>query len=269
MIPLEEIKKDLKKHLSPKRYEHTLGVEYTASCLAMKYGADLEKARLAGLLHDCAKYLSSEDQLKTCQKYHIPVSDYERKNLEGQKKFLDMLSQGGQKVSQMSGIQSLSGIAQASGSQMHNVVYSVGKFFGHNFKPWEAVSTAAKIGKIGKFGVPVITTAISIGLDIKQKRAEDKRIKEIKVARDNYDAEVRKSIKNTRRKLEVEVRDSILANYDNKLNEINQMKLELGRTISSNKAIQEKIAELAALYDYFLGQINLRSEVDEQTPIIL
>ncbi len=80
MIPLEEIKKDLKKHLSPKRYEHTLGVEYTASCLAMKYGADLEKARLAGLLHDCAKYLSSEDQLKTCQKYHIPVSDYERKN---------------------------------------------------------------------------------------------------------------------------------------------------------------------------------------------
>jgi GTPase SAR1 family protein len=197
------------------------------------------------------------------------ISDYERKNLEGQRRFLDMLSQGGQKVSSMSGIQSLSGIAQASGSQMHNIVYSVGKFFGHNFKPWEAVNTAAKIGKIGKFGVPVITTAISIGLDIKQKRAEEKRIKEIKVARDNYDANVRKSIKDTRRKLEIEVRDSILANYDNKLNEINQMKLELGRTISSNKAIQEKIAELAALYDYFLGQINLRSEVDEQTPIIL
>ncbi len=197
------------------------------------------------------------------------ISDYERKNLEGQRKFLDLLSQGGQKVSSMSGIQSLSGIAQASGSQMHNVVYSVGKFFGHNFKPWEAVNTAAKIGKIGKFGIPVITTAISIGLDIKQKRAEDKRIKEIKAARDNYDANVRKSIKDTRRKLEDEVRNSILANYDNKLNEISQMKLELGRTISSNKAIQEKIAELAALYDYFLGQINLQSEVDEQAPIIL
>ncbi len=197
------------------------------------------------------------------------ISDYERKNLEGQRRFLDMLSKGGQKVSCMSGIQSLSGIAQASGSQMHNIVYSVGKFFGHNFKPWEAVNTAAKIGKIGKFGVPVITTAISIGLDIKQKRAEEKRIKEIKVARDNYDANVRKSIKDTRRKLEIEIRDSILANYDNKLNEINQMKLELGRTISSNKAIQEKIAELATLYDYFLGQINLRSEVYEQTPIIL
>ena len=55
----EEIKKDLKKLLSEKRFEHTMGVEYTSACLALRYGADMEKARMAGLLHDCAKYLSS------------------------------------------------------------------------------------------------------------------------------------------------------------------------------------------------------------------
>ena len=43
----EEIRKDLKNLLSEKRFEHTLGVEYTSACLAMRYGADMEKARMA------------------------------------------------------------------------------------------------------------------------------------------------------------------------------------------------------------------------------
>ena len=62
MMPIQKIKENLKKKLSSKRYEHTIGVEYTSTCLAMRYGVDIEKARIAGLLHDCAKYLSSEDK---------------------------------------------------------------------------------------------------------------------------------------------------------------------------------------------------------------
>ncbi|MCI6858937.1 MAG: bis(5'-nucleosyl)-tetraphosphatase (symmetrical) YqeK [Eubacterium sp.] len=82
MMSIKEIKEDLKRKLSPKRYEHTLGVEYTAACLALRYGADMEKARLAGLLHDCAKYLSAKDKVSACENYGIPISDYERKNPE-------------------------------------------------------------------------------------------------------------------------------------------------------------------------------------------
>ncbi len=51
----EEIQKRLKKELDKNRYEHTLGVMYTAGSLAMAYGYDYEKAMIAGLLHDCAK----------------------------------------------------------------------------------------------------------------------------------------------------------------------------------------------------------------------
>ena len=82
MMPIQKIKENLKKKLSSKRYEHTIGVEYTSTCLAMRYGVDIEKARIAGLLHDCAKYLSSEDKISKCESYGIPVSDYERKNPE-------------------------------------------------------------------------------------------------------------------------------------------------------------------------------------------
>ena len=70
MMSIQKIKEDLKKKLSSKRYEHTMGVEYTSTCLAMRYGADIEKARLAGLLHDCAKYL-------LLKKNFLNVSDME------------------------------------------------------------------------------------------------------------------------------------------------------------------------------------------------
>lgn len=82
MMTTQEIKDDLKKKLSPKRYEHTMGVAYTAACLAMRYGMDMEKAHLAGILHDCAKYLSSKEKLSACVRYGIPVSEYEQQNPE-------------------------------------------------------------------------------------------------------------------------------------------------------------------------------------------
>ena len=47
MMPIQKIKEDLKKKLSSKRYEHTIGVEYTSTCLAMRYGVDIEKAWLS------------------------------------------------------------------------------------------------------------------------------------------------------------------------------------------------------------------------------
>jgi hypothetical protein len=169
----------------------------------------------------------------------------------------------------MSNITSWSGVAQASGSQMHNVVYNVGRFFGHKFKPWEAVNTAAKIGKFGKFAVPAITAGISIGMEIHQARAEDKRRKEIRAAKDQFEADIRNRIKNIRRQLENEVRVSILSNYDNKLNEINLLKMELSKTIKQNQVIQDKIKELSALYENFIEQINCNDSVDDQEAIVI
>ena len=41
---LKKIRKAMEKELDPKRYEHTLGVAYTAASLAMCYGADCRHA---------------------------------------------------------------------------------------------------------------------------------------------------------------------------------------------------------------------------------
>lgn len=67
--------------MSKSRYEHTLGVEFISAALAMCYGADIKKAGLAGLLHDCAKQerLSPDDMISICRKYHIEISEIEEK----------------------------------------------------------------------------------------------------------------------------------------------------------------------------------------------
>ncbi len=76
----EVMVKRLKNKLTEKRFIHSLGVEYTAACLAYRYGADAEKARLAGLLHDCAKCIPTDEKLKRAIKIGIPVNKIEKKN---------------------------------------------------------------------------------------------------------------------------------------------------------------------------------------------
>lgn len=54
----------LKKRLSEYRFKHSLNVADEAVRLAKKYGADVERAELAGLLHDIMKDADKFEQLK-------------------------------------------------------------------------------------------------------------------------------------------------------------------------------------------------------------
>jgi predicted HD superfamily hydrolase involved in NAD metabolism len=68
----------IKPLLSEKRYYHSLCVSKTAVKLAEKYGADVKKAVVAGILHDIMKDLSPDEQLKMMTRYDIVLSDVER-----------------------------------------------------------------------------------------------------------------------------------------------------------------------------------------------
>lgn len=83
---MKSIKKYLKKKLEKDRYQHTLGVAATAQAMAMRYNPDttnsefINKAYLAGMLHDSAKCMSHEKKLSICEREKIYVSDFEREN---------------------------------------------------------------------------------------------------------------------------------------------------------------------------------------------
>ncbi len=76
-MELKEIRKKLKKELDKDRFGHTVGVMYTAGCLAMAHDFPQEPAMIAGLLHDCAKCITNEEKLKLCRQYHIPITAVE------------------------------------------------------------------------------------------------------------------------------------------------------------------------------------------------
>lgn len=60
-----------------KRIAHVRGTEEEAVRLAGRWGADLEKARRAAILHDCTKYLPLEEHLALCRRYGIALDELE------------------------------------------------------------------------------------------------------------------------------------------------------------------------------------------------
>ncbi len=79
---IEEIKNELKKTLSEKRYIHSIGVMEMAQSLAQIYNVDVETAKLAGLLHDIAKEMSPEEMLNYVKENGIQIDDVERINTQ-------------------------------------------------------------------------------------------------------------------------------------------------------------------------------------------
>ncbi|UUX34200.1 bis(5'-nucleosyl)-tetraphosphatase (symmetrical) YqeK [Fundicoccus culcitae] len=65
----EDLLMKLKNQISPKRYEHVLGVEETSLKLAQRYNVEREKASIAALLHDYAKEMDHEQMLNLACKY--------------------------------------------------------------------------------------------------------------------------------------------------------------------------------------------------------
>ena len=80
---IEDLRKQVKKALKEDkmRYRHTLGVADTSACLAMRYGVDMQKAYIAGLLHDCAKCVPDTVKLEECNRYGIEVTEFEKNSL--------------------------------------------------------------------------------------------------------------------------------------------------------------------------------------------
>ena len=63
---IAEIEQCIKNMTKESRFNHSKGVQSMAGQLAKHYGLDVEKAELAGLMHDCVKNLPVEEMYKLC-----------------------------------------------------------------------------------------------------------------------------------------------------------------------------------------------------------
>jgi len=77
-----EAKDKLRARLSPKRFIHTMGVVEEVERLAAYYPIDLEKARWAALLHDCAKEYSADKKRVLCKLWGIQLDEILKANID-------------------------------------------------------------------------------------------------------------------------------------------------------------------------------------------
>ncbi len=75
MLELEKIKGMLAQSLSERRLRHSYGVAEEAVRLAEHYGADREKAYIAGLVHDCAKEIAPEESIRLLREEYSVMPD--------------------------------------------------------------------------------------------------------------------------------------------------------------------------------------------------
>ena len=76
-----EMRKKLNEMLPDRRLTHSLNVSKCAVKLSEIYKCDKEKAEIAGLIHDCAKYFT-DDEIEDCvKKYNIELDELEQNNI--------------------------------------------------------------------------------------------------------------------------------------------------------------------------------------------
>lgn len=75
-----EIETEIKKRLSPRRYQHSLNVKKIAVELAKIYGLNLEKVEKAALLHDVAKDIELLKSMEIALHYEVIISAEEEKS---------------------------------------------------------------------------------------------------------------------------------------------------------------------------------------------
>ena len=66
-MDIDKLRKKVEEKLSAKRFKHVLGVEEMCVILAERNGADIEKARIAALLHDYMKETNIEVLKEMCK----------------------------------------------------------------------------------------------------------------------------------------------------------------------------------------------------------
>ena len=78
-LPMDKLEQVVISLLNPNRVAHVLGCRDTAVALAKHWGADVEDAARAGILHDITKAIDGPLQLTLCGAYGKVLSDFSRK----------------------------------------------------------------------------------------------------------------------------------------------------------------------------------------------
>ena len=126
------------------------------------------------------------------------------------------------------------GLKAFSGSNAHEWVLNIGHYFGHSFKPWEAVKWVKKINIAGK-ALGVFGVVFSWGMQAKEDIDEDRRNREIRANREKLRASFNDAANGLVIHYNNAMNDLLNENYRKRIGEIDNKVLDI-RALRKNKS---------------------------------
>ena len=77
-MTIDQMRRELQRRLNRNRFAHSIGVANTAVKLAKRFGVDVDKAYVAGLLHDCAREFENDELPAQAERRGISIGEVER-----------------------------------------------------------------------------------------------------------------------------------------------------------------------------------------------
>ncbi len=180
--------------------------------------------------------------------------------LKGMAKML--LGKGSEKFGLPGGL--MTGTKQVAGTAGHQVVYNVGKLFGKNFKPWEAVKTAKGLGQaIGILGI-----ALS-AYEVYEQVNEDAKADERRRRYENQLQEARAQIRKLAEAMAAQLHEIYQQEYDLPVvgRILEQINTSRDQVLAKESSAKELVEGLSVLRAEFKGLLQLLYAVEPKPSI--
>ncbi|MDY0388479.1 MAG: GTPase [Methanolobus sp.] len=194
---------------------------------------------------ELAQTLINQESIKVTFNTDIEINGLDKTKVESGINILNNVSRFAQGFAINKGAVSAGakGLKAVSGSDAHKVIYNVGKFFGHNFKPYEAVKYADKVAKVGSIvgKVAVVLPFLVAGYE---EYAESKYAEKIK--------EERQKVRQSYDEIANEIKISFQKQFDRFVTESYDMELSNTAKIiqgirNSDKLKEEEVVSIQGL----------------------
>ncbi|MCP9932689.1 50S ribosome-binding GTPase [Cyanobium sp. Candia 9D4] len=165
----------------------------------------------------------------------------------------DLLGRGAEKFSLPGGI--LSSSSQVAGTTGHQLVYTVGKFLGKDFRPWEAVNIAKGLGQV----VGILSIALA-AYSVYDHVNEESKAEERQRQADNQLSEARSQIRKLAEAMAAQLQDTYQQEYDLPvigviLERLNAARDEVLALETSNKELVEALSGYRTELKGCLGEL--------------
>ena len=160
------------------------------------------------------------------------------------------------------GAKSFSKLSSSAGSVIHKTVLNVGHFFGKSYKPYQALKTASKIGKVAKFIGPAVEAA---GMVLEVANYVQGQRKIVEIGRER--AKISNVYSGYAQSLGIQFKEQ----YENIVEQLFDVKIEdinarIRNIINDKNLTEQKQLEAKDLYDSILaniGALNAQEETEE------